>query len=176
MRDFTLIKEYIQGLIGTPYVWWKESDVISSAPPFWAEDSVAPSSEHVQKSGINCAGFLNLVCRFADMYIPGVSLGLEYAGGTYVWYTQLEQRGLLEPFKNDGTYSPGTLLLRNYTDESNQGHVAIVLENGTLAHCYPGVGVAIDESYFISHNWFASGYYTDVCLPQNWLYNPSLQR
>jgi cell wall-associated NlpC family hydrolase len=176
MSDFQLFKDYIQELIGTPYVWWKEGDKVSSKEPFWAEDTQPPSSELVKKSGCNCAGFINLICRFSNIYIPGLKMKLEYAGGTYIWYTQLKNNGLLDDFTNDTIYPPGTLLLRNYFSESDQGHVAIVLDNGKLAHCYPDIGIAIDDSYFISHNWIESGYYSDVCLLKNWLFNPKFQK
>jgi cell wall-associated NlpC family hydrolase len=176
MSDFQLIKDYIQELVGTPYVWWREGDKISSKEPFWAEDLAPPSSELIKKSGCNCAGFINLICRFAKIYIPGLSLNLEYAGGTYIWYEYLKDFGLLEKFSNNSIYPPGTLLLRNYSTELDQGHITIVLDNGKLAHCYPEKGIAIDDSYLISHNWFKEGYYTDVCLPQNWLHNMKFKR
>jgi cell wall-associated NlpC family hydrolase len=175
MIDFNLIQDYIQELIGTPYVWWKEGDIISSAPPFWAKNSKPPSVELIKKSGSNCAGFINLICRFVNIYIPGISMNLEYAGGTYIWYEYLKDFGLLERFRIEHNYPPGTLLLRNYSNELDQGHIAIVLDNCKLAHCFPDKGITIDESYYESHNWFPDGYYTDICLPKNWLYNKQWQ-
>lgn len=171
MIDFNLIKEFIQKLVGTPYVWWKEGDIISSESPFWAEDSIPPSFEIIKKSGCNSAGFINLICRFAKIYIPGVSMKLEYAGGTHIWHSYLKHHGLLDKFRADYVYPPGTLLLRNYSNEMDQGHISIILERGRLAHCYPEKSIIIDDTYFISHNWSALGYYTDVCLPNKWLYN-----
>lgn len=171
MIDFNLIQEFIQELVGTPYVWWKEGDIISSSLPFWAKDSSPPPIETIKKSGSNCAGFINLICRFAKIYIPGISMNLKYAGGTYIWYSYLKNNGLLDNFTNNYTYPPGTLLLRNYSNEIDQGHIAIVLDRGRLAHCYPEKGICIDETYFISHNWSVFGYYTDTCLPEMWLYN-----
>lgn len=171
MIDFNLIQEFIQEIVGTPYVWWRDGDIISSSPPFWAENSIIPFIEVIKKSGSNCAGFINLICRFAKVNIPGISMKLKYAGGTYIWYLYLKEHGLLSRFNLDCTYPPGTLLLRDYSNEMDQGHIAIVLENGKLAHCYPEKGITIDESYLISHNWSALAYYSDVCLPQNWLYN-----
>ena len=175
MINFNSIQDYIQELIGTPYVWWKEGDIISSAPPFWAENSSPPPVEIIKKSGCNCAGFINLICRFVNIYIPGLTMNLKYAGGTYIWYEYLTDFGLLEKFKPDRNYPPGTLLLRNYSNELDQGHIAIVLDNGKLAHSHPESGITIDDSYFISHNWSVFGYYTDVCLPKNWLNNKQWQ-
>lgn len=169
MYNFKLIEEFIQGLIETPYLWWKEGDIISSSAPFWAEDSSVPSIEIIKKTGCNCAGFINLICRFANIYIPGVSTKLQYAGGTYIWYSYLNTSGLLDRFRSNYLYPAGTLLLRNYLNEVDQGHIAIVLKDGRLAHCYPEKGITIDNSYYISHNWLSGGYYTDVCIPQKWL-------
>lgn len=171
MVEFNLIIDYIQELIGTSYVWWKEGDTISSKAPFWAEDYNIPSSELIKKSGCNCAGFINLICRFANLYIPGLKMNLAYAGGTYIWYQQLRENKLLEPFRPESNYPPGTLLLRDYTSELDQGHIAIVLDNYKLAHCYPDKGITIDESYLVSHNWLSGGYYTNICMPEKWLYN-----
>lgn len=163
------VYNFIHKLIGTPYVWWREGDRIDQKAPFWAENSTVPEIETIKTQGCNCAGFINLICRFLNLQIPGLSLDLPYAGGTYVWFDYLNSFGVLEQFKPERNYPFGTILLRGYSNPIDQGHVAFVLDDMRLAHCYPEKGIYIDESYYISHNWLPEGYYTHVCLPQKWI-------
>ena len=165
------ITEFIKKLTETPYIWWKEGDKINYNAPFWAENSKITDNDIdlIKKRGCNSAGFINILCRFLNLQIPGLSLGLPNAGGVYCWFEYLKSFGVLEQFKQERNYPPGTLLLRQYTNSMDTGHISIVLDNMKLAHSYPDVGICIDESYYISHNWLPDGYYTHVCLPQKWI-------
>jgi cell wall-associated NlpC family hydrolase len=164
------LEDYVKELEGTPYVWWREGDSIHAGAPFWREEGVAPESKKILKEGTNCAGFLNLVCRKYGIPIGGFG-EKEYedtAGGTYGWFEFLKTKNLLEVFDEKETYPLGTLLLRQFYDEEDQGHVAIVCKDGKLAHSYTTKGVHLDESYRESHGWIEGGYYTHICRKENW--------
>lgn len=162
---------FIYNLLGTTYVWWKDDNEISTLGPFWAENSKVPDIDTIKRYGCNSAGFINLICRFLNLQIPGLSMRLPYAGGISVWFDYLNTFGLLEGFKPERNYPAGTLLLRNYSNSIDEGHIAIVLDVMRLVHSYSPSGIYIDESYYISHNWLPEGYYTHVCLPQKWIQN-----
>lgn len=174
MTDFKAIEEFIQELVGTQYHWWREGDNISNNPPFYAENTNNINISFVKNNGCNCAGFLNLVCRFNKTKIPGIEEKLLMAGGTYVWFSYLNEYNLLEPFEPSKKYPDGTIVLRDYIDPEDQGHIALIINNGQLAHCDIANGIHIDETVLISHNWIEGGYYTHVCLPTNFLLNSKL--
>ncbi len=170
MSNFQAIQEFIQELSGTPYRWWREGDDISDKPPFYAENNpIIPAN--IKKNGCNCAGFLNLICRFNKTKIPGIEEKLPMAGGTYIWFSYLNERNLLELFNPSKKYPEGTIVLRNYADPEDQGHIALIINNNQLAHCDIANGIHVDKTVLISHNWIKRGYYTHVCLPNNFLYN-----
>jgi hypothetical protein len=165
--------EYINELVGTPYVWWNEGEYTSDKPtPFWINKDLVLSTKNVQESGCNCAGFINLLCHHVGSCIPGAVLELYYAGGTAVWFDYLSCMGLLSKFHITIAHHlpPFTLLIRNYQSPEDQGHVAVVLPASRLAHCYPDAGITIDNSIATSNSWLGGNYYTHYCLPQHWLY------
>jgi hypothetical protein len=128
---------YAKSLIGTEYVWWKEGMKMGDAPPFYAKDAPPPPTEEIRKGGLCCTGLINLLRRRAGLPVPGVKEGDEYPGGIPVWHAYLESKKALFPLATNTPLTPGMLLLRAYTDEEDQGHVAIVAEGGGLLHCYP---------------------------------------
>jgi hypothetical protein len=166
------IERYIEKLVGTKYRWWREGDDVTGAGPFYAKNDKPVDVAIVKEGGCNCAGFLNLICRFTGVKIPGVEEKIPMAGGTYVWFSYLNDRGLLEPFDADKIYPPGTIVLRDYVDPEDQGHIALIVSRGQLAHSDTENGIHVDESVLISHKWIESGYYTHVCLPEAFLSNP----
>jgi hypothetical protein len=170
--NIATIENYIQELVETKYVWWREGDDVTSAPPFYAENAAYVDVETVKKGGANCAGFVNLICRFVGTKIPGIDEKIPMAGGTYAWFSYLKEHNLLQPFDPSITYPFGTIVLRDYVDEEDQGHITLVISNGQLAHSGSEDGIHVDESVLISHNWIKNGYYTHVCLPQDYLFNP----
>lgn len=151
---------YIHSLLGTKYVWWKENDEFTRLEPFWLENTVAPDAEVVKNRGCNCAGFINLIMRKLNKPILGLSEGIRWAGGTYIWFTYLEERGQLESFTLRAV-DAGDILLRNYESPEEQGHIALAIGNGLLAHSVPEKGVVIEDIH-ISHNWLECGYYTHI--------------
>jgi cell wall-associated NlpC family hydrolase len=164
------IEESMKELEGTPYVWWREGDRIHEEAPFWRSRGEIPSVERIKKEGTNCAGFVNLICRKHGVEIAGFGeIGFEEtAGGTYGWFGYLDKHKKLDVFNETEKYPEGTLLLRAFYDEDDQGHVAIVCRDGKLAHSYSEKGVQIDERYMESHRWIPEGYYTHICRRENW--------
>ena len=169
---------YIDSLRGTLYKWWLEGET-GEGGPFYAADEPLPTPANIRAQGLNCAGFINLLRRFRKYPIPGVKEGLWNAGGTYVWFRSLQAEGLLEPFNPSFPYPPGTLLLRDYTSVFDQGHLAVVLHNNQIAHCYPDdpiprANVFVEpglriEPLALSMNWDSKGFYTHICRPENWI-------
>jgi hypothetical protein len=174
---------YAIQIVGTPYEWWNpDKNMLDGNEPFWAENTPAPSVETVIGKSCNCVGLINLMRRSINKPIHGVYERYIYAGGTYVWFEYLYRQNLLDEFKFTKIYPRGTLLLRNYTDVVDQGHVAVILTEETnpeIIHCYSNVphqneynpycsGVRI-ERLELSHKWIPTGYYTHACLSTDWL-------
>lgn len=160
MERITDAETYIAELVGTPYIWWHEGMELSAASPFFVAKGSPPPAAEVKAAGTNCAGFLNLICRRLGIPIPG--LGESWAGGTYGWFNELNRQGLLVPFNNEPKV--GSVLIHDYEDEKEQGHIAIVVAPGLIAHSCTALGVVI-EPWQISHDWLASGYYTHMWVP-----------
>jgi hypothetical protein len=168
---------FIEQLVDTPYIWWKDGEsTTEKMVPFYCKPSTKiPSIPEIRNSGMNCAGFINLLCRISATPIPGIAENNYYAGGTYVWYEYLDSKGFLKPVSIDVTYPVGTLLLSRYNDVENQGHFAVVTTPGTfqtlkISHSYPEKGLQMNEPVQLSHNWIPEGYYTETCSPENWLF------
>ena len=95
-----------------------------------------------------------------------------YAGGTFTWYQYLNSIGALERIDMQKEYPAGSLLLRQYRNPDDQGHLAVLYTSGKLSeqkllHCYSKVGITIDETVASSHAWDANGFYEFIC--PNWL-------
>lgn len=160
------MEEYINTLTSTPYVWWKEGDKVGKGTPFWAENGQTPSAELIKKDGCNCAGFINLICRFLRKPIPGLNdiddPYTEWVGGSWYWFQYLKNKNQLEQFNPNNVYPEGTIILRDYKSEDDQGHLALFLKGGRVAHCYPGKGIVIEDSILDSHYWVKEGYYSHI--------------
>lgn len=165
-----LLQDFINKLIGTPYIWWKDNTHITSSSPFWVEDSLPPDINIIQKYGCNNIGLMNLICRYLQLHIPYLGY-ISNAGSINIWLSHLKDNGFLEGFNITYNYLPGTLLIRPYSSPLDEGYIAIVLKDGKLAHCSPDKGIVIDDSYYISHNWLPEGYYTHICRPEKWFYS-----
>jgi cell wall-associated NlpC family hydrolase len=165
--------KYINDLIGTPYSWWKEGDALTSAAPFWVDTTLPPPASLVHAAGCNCAGFLNLICRILEIPIPGSNdttlEDIKTLGGTYGWFESLQIQGKLVPIQTFPTLleiPSGSVLIRNFETEMEQGHVAIVIEPGQIAHSWSERGICI-EPISLSHAWNENGFYTHVWPPSN---------
>ena len=164
------IIDYAKSLIGTPYVWWAEGDKIGKDAPFYHGIGKLPTIAYIKKYGTNCGGFINLVARFA---------GKKSHAGTGGWYDFLKKRKVLKKFNPNKEYPVGTLLVRGFTCEADQGQVGIVLDKTYIIHSYvnrskitkgklsPGVAI---QKMSISHHWKKDGLYKYYCLPEDWLY------
>ena len=108
-------------------------------------------------------------------------------GGTRFWYNYFNNLGKLEVFDYEKYYPLGTLLLRDYKDIIDQGHVAVICEHfkkdstkvlyGNIIHAYADkeegkVGITdLGSSHFYLTNKDGEGYYEYAILPKNWLNN-----
>lgn len=150
-------------LLGVPYKWWDPSvSCVGDHGPFWAFNGPLPSRETIEKGEMNCAGFLNLVCRGLGVEIPGVVKADFYAGGTHAWYVYLQQKGVLTPYSPWAVYPQGSLLLRRFTlEKEDEGHLAIYMGPNSIVHAWPGKGSCFDT--------IQPDYYEFVCFPEDWM-------
>ncbi len=188
---------YALSLVNIPYRWYKAGEKISGEDKFYAKNDIAPSSKEIWEKDLSivCTGLINLMRRYNGLNIPGLDgilgeEGLEYPGTTGIWFEYLQSKELLEPINTSKKYPRGTLLLRNFRDiENDQGHVAVLLTNlsdsimdENIIHSYSNygyeesimknivdVGITGISSFRYSHSFDESGYYTHICLPENWL-------
>jgi len=118
---------YAMDLRGKPYAWWKGGP-IQTGSPMWAEDEPAPLKQDI--IAVNCAGLTNLMLRIVGRSLPyHVSTGRGGTGAYGVVYGPIAVA-----FDIEESYPRGSLLLRRYRDEKDQGHVAVVLDgNGKKA-------------------------------------------
>lgn len=160
---------FINLLLNVKYKWWYENDPIDENGPFYYKNDVVPNLEYIKENGINCAGFINLVARHLKTELPILN------GGTDGWFDKMRSEDKLSVININKAYPRGTLLLRDYTDVDNQGHVAIKwddkpLKDSQIVHAYskncmnrelnePGVSI---EDFNISNNWYDNGTYTHV--------------
>ena len=79
--------------------------------------------------------FINLIIRFLDLQLP------DEGGGTDGWFKKLKNENKLEKININKTYPKYTLLLRDYTNEQDQGHLAFtynetILKDSKIIHAY----------------------------------------
>lgn len=172
------LKSYLKILATSniKYVWWYKGDAINENGPFYYENKTPPSIEQMQNEGINCAGLINVLFRYMKKKLPSEG------GGTEGWFQHFNRNVIgknnLLPINLNKDYPTGTILLRDYHNEKDQGHLAIVydgnkkLKDTQIIHAYsssnmnreltePGI---IIEDFSNSHQWF-NGTYTHVVLP-----------
>ncbi len=148
---------YAETLLGIPYRWWNpEVSCCDTSGPFWAGYTEEVPLEIIQKGHTNCAGFLNLLCLKFGLPIPGAKEHHFYAGGTGLWWQFFEESSRMAPYQEERLYPKGTILLRKYRDEGDQGHIAIIYDEKRIIHSWPEKGVVIEEP--------ASDYYEVVIL------------
>lgn len=173
--------------IKLPYSWWlNDRDLRDDVAPSFAFNGPI-TLEHIKSQGsINCVGVINIIRRFLGLDIPGTdNPEYEFPGGTFIWFKTLNMMNNLEIFNPNISYPKGTLLIRDYKNIYDQGHVAVIYENNIskpleskIIHSYPNdlkltdklvePGLIIEELKK-SHNWYEQGYYTHICYPENWL-------
>lgn len=182
---------YAHTLIGLPYRWYiGAEESITGDDKFYAADGPAPAAADLRAAdkSIVCTGVANLMRRHVGLPIPPAdpAAGIPYAGTTDAWFYYLERAGKLQEFNigaaGAGKYPAGSLLLRNFGDiETDQGHVAVLIDSRRILHAYafgaspkPGNdGECNITSLEVSHYYYGpAGYYTHICLAEDWLCDP----
>ena len=178
--------QYAERIIGTKYEYWYEGTELSNQGPMWVSTEAVPSSEIVRGQSVNCVGLINLMRRVLQLTIPGIGLNVKYPGGIYEWYRYLTQKNALHKFDYTLTFKRGTLFLRQYESEHEQGHVSVLYEENKESSLYSIIihssvstpfqihtkldpGVNIDHTLGQSHFYYKYGYYQHYCLPEDWL-------
>jgi cell wall-associated NlpC family hydrolase len=137
---------YAESLVGIPYRWWNPAvSCADETGPFYAVEGDEVPLETIQKGHINCAGLLNVICRKFGIEIPGAKEKYFYAGGTRCWWLYFQAQDRIEPFDAQKEYPKGTLLLRDFKQQGDEGHIAIVYDKRRIIHAWPEKGVVIEE-------------------------------
>ena len=153
---------YGEALVGTPYGWWYGGP-LPGADPMFTDSGPAPDPWDV--GSVNCSGLMNLLLR---------SVGADPIGGTAAYYANYYS--VSEWFDPNTYYPPGTLLIRDYYDVYDQGHVAVVDGSGAVLQSYPNCygcsypGVDNSLSVWSTNAWGGYYNYFDLAVrPENWL-------
>lgn len=168
--------DYAKSLIGVPYVWWDGKNIpVADVAPFYVCDSSPPTNEFVRMNGCCCTGLINLMRRRVELEIPK---SCKYPGGTGAWLSYLKRKRMLKPYNSDEKYPGGTLLVRPYDDYSDQGHVAVLLDDGNVIHCYPDDPTPSPgfHSPGVTITPVLDDYYKYQCSPEKWLVRDSKKR
>lgn len=137
---------YGLSLIGAPYSPWIDGKELDSGDPAWNDDSNEdlPSRETIFKEGMFCTGLANLMLRKIGKSIPRYD---KFNGGIYSY--QITYKLYAFDINN---ISYGDALFRPYTSFEDQGHIAIVLDNGKVLQCFFSDGVnatyTVEESNY----------------------------
>ena len=164
---------FAETLLDTKYTWWIDGDTTSDNHyPFY-----------ITKVKDNCAGFINLLRLNLGLDIKGSG---DYKGGTYCWHNYFKENNMLEEFDIHKTYPIGSLLIREYSDPEDQGHVAVLYKKSkgkneeSIYYCdiihaysegeYPdSTGKVGTTNTSVSHFSISTGYYNYIVLPKDWL-------
>lgn len=161
MVDTDKLLEIARGYKGIPYLRWSPGMDIKEQV-FFCTDRIY-TREELNKRGINCAALINMI--FISLF------GLPNRGdemyGT-IWWGNVLVPKIREVFHIGKDYPPGTLLFRRFRDVSDQGHVALVSDNGNLIHSWSSKGV-VEEPVVEVHQTYAEGYFEYAILPEDWL-------
>lgn len=162
---------YGLSIVGAPHVRWTDGPVPDRSPA-WAVNEPPPPPKEVVAEGCFCAGVPNLMLRAAGREIPALGDEL-YDGGCFAYGEYFAD--VAEAFDINAEYPAGTLIDRHFSWErlanGDQGHVAVVLDDGYLLQSYDGdgagyPGVNADVHIVDSHAGF---YYEYAVRPENWL-------
>lgn len=169
-----------------PYVMWTGNEVVSNDILYC--ESI-PSIQTMKHYGVNCAGFINILRHYAGRIIPeSPDSKFIIRGGTLFWYHYFEKKGVLDVFDYTKEYPIGTLFIRNYNNNRDQGHLSVLIEHsekdpkktlhGKIVHSYQShdsahggeIGITnLGMSHFSMVNEDGSGYYTHVVYPEKWI-------
>ena len=184
MNRLNLLIEYLHTFaeLKVPYRWWKIWMPFYQDDMFYTQDGKPPTAHELieQDKSIVCSGLINLARRFMNLPVPEID-GIK--GTTWTWFRYLDKK---EPIDTSKSYPVGTMLLRDYSDSQDQGHVAIIVTKGihihtqTIIHAIPfhpidsplkNVG-HVCLTQFVDSHYYPDGrtFYTHICLPEYWLY------
>lgn len=168
----TAVLDFAKSLIGKPYCWYRASEpILNVENKFYASNMPVPSIDQIET--LVCTGLINLMRRFQGLTVPGCDEKNPFAGTTGVWFEYLQEKGWLEQIDYQTKYPTGTLLIRNFHDiETDQGHVAVVIENNRIIHSFPTkpyseIGIVGQTAITVG---FEKNYFTHVCMPDKWLF------
>ena len=172
--------EYGIRLIGTPYDYWKGGENQKEAPMF-AQNGEVPRQLDI--TSVNCAGLCNLMLRSIGKELPHLENKISI-GGTDAYFEYFKDKSY--DFSINNTYPMGTLLMRNYRDINDQGHLAVLLESKgkeslvlqshVEGEYFKSTNPGVNAMYTLkdSHNSFTDEngnacYYEKIVLPKDWL-------
>ncbi len=185
-KNIDIALQYAEKIIGTKYKYWYEGTELSNRGPMWVWETPVPTVDFILTESVNCTGLINLMRRAVNLSIPGLNLNVKYPGGIYAWCQYLKLKNVLHNFSVNLSYPRGTLFLREYTSETDQGHAAVLYTENIECSLYSIIihsctnrsfrintkldpGVNIDNTLGQSHFYYKFGYYQYYCLPENWL-------
>ena len=162
-------------LIGTPYDWWRCGENQRDAPMF-AKNGPCPPNNEIKTC--NCVGLTNLMLRSVGNTLPYSDIDIGWTESYAIYY---KKKNVIKDFNVDITYPRGSLLIRDYKDIYNPGHLAVILEsigkkskilhsitsqqmNDNVKYYLPGVNN--NDTIEQSHKFFQYEY---VVLPNKWL-------
>jgi hypothetical protein len=167
---FDAALEWINPLVGKmPYGLWT-GGIVPPDSPAWAINGPPPSRSYLALHRIFCAGVPNLMLRFVGKRVPTFG-NPHYDGGMRAYWSYFD--GFHQSF-NVQAVRRGDLLLRHYSNEQNQGHVAVALGDGAeafLLQSYwshgdglPGLNklISVSTSHAVEH-------YERIVRVNNWI-------
>jgi hypothetical protein len=165
---------------------WKSFKKFSyDTAPFWIGDTLPPKKNIIKKNGVNCAGLINLLRRYAELPVSVVLEKQHGYAGTSEWFTYLNKKKRLKKFDINKSYPAGTMVLRNF-NLIDSGHVGVIFKENTKGvlfssllhsvgwddggHQMVKIDSTVGKSYFHAYNGTTNvGHYTHICMPQDWL-------
>lgn len=164
-----------------PYRWWKIEMPFYEDDMFYTNNGKPPTAKEliIQNKSVVCSGLINLSRRFMGLTIPEID-GIK--GSTWTWFRYLNNK---EPINLSKSYPIGTLLLRDYFNSKDQGHLGIIVSKGInidcqkLVHSIPfhPIDSKLTDVGYVTYSLFSDfnydngkTFFTHICLPQYWLY------
>ena len=160
-------------MLGIPYRWYDGTKYIDELDDpedqFYSVDGPAPDPHTLisANKSIVCAGIINLIRRKLSLPIPQFG---RYPGGTAAWANYLEKH--LEEC-NSRYYPIGTLLIRKYANDTDQGHLAVVISYNHIIHA--AAEIPLEQRHkqknhgSVRIDTYTPGYFTHSCKPEHWL-------
>tara|TARA_B100000401_G_scaffold378779_1_gene279861 strand:- start:5208 stop:5768 length:561 start_codon:yes stop_codon:yes gene_type:complete len=165
---------FAESLIGIKYVKWEQGKDYN----FHCDE--IPSLEMLKMEGVCCSSFINILMLYSGKIIPENRNIMR--GGTLYWAVFFRDNNVLEKFDYTKKYPLGTIFLRNFYNETDQGHMAMLTDYNKdepdkilyskIIHAYIynnhcAVGkTSLGVSHFSSDD--DTGYYEYAVLPQKW--------